>query len=494
MQFIFKIHLIIVVVSFFSFTLPVKADELSDACNAIGYQPANFFVCQGTHPNTTCAGVISCSCKDYSSTTRYGCCQKNNTTTNQIEYACASFDLKWTSTAEPDNTYVAETTPTDIDQLKPAEKIYFVPQVTIPGSITIGGKEFRINKGVGIEITGSTAAQYFAVFYRFFVAALAVIAIVMVMWGGYKRIMAAGSPEGVKNANETIMGAITGVVIALLSYSLLSLVNPALVSLKPLDIFEVKREDIDFGGDIASAGPVALCGTPKTLRGDAAASEIVTYGGSFAGKVTYNLGAKNAAPCNGDSNISKSCNGAGHPAGQVCFDCSGFVSYVYKCITGIEVPSYSTALTSWAGTQDIVRVPNMADLMPGDIYGWGQKKTGGNSGHVLLVHSRSNNKPTTRLDVHGSCTVNGACGTSDVNYGTLANKCLEDGSSSRCFYLHLKRDNDFTVSCQVSGSSVPCGLRSPAGSCEYKEYDEYVVSGLSGKYKVGRLSGGCVQK
>lgn len=70
---------------------------------------------------------------------------------------------------------------------------------------------------------------YLAAFYKFFVAALAVIAIVMVMWGGFKRIMAAGAPDKVKDANDTIVGAITGVVIALVSYSLLSLVNPKLV-------------------------------------------------------------------------------------------------------------------------------------------------------------------------------------------------------------------------------------------------------------------------
>jgi len=70
---------------------------------------------------------------------------------------------------------------------------------------------------------------YLAAFYKFFVAALAVIAIVMVMWGGFKRIMAAGAPDKIKGANETIVGAITGVVIALVSFSLLQLVNPRLV-------------------------------------------------------------------------------------------------------------------------------------------------------------------------------------------------------------------------------------------------------------------------
>lgn len=71
---------------------------------------------------------------------------------------------------------------------------------------------------------------YLAAFYKFFVAALVVVAIVMVMWGGFKRIMAAGSPERIKDANDTIISALSGVVIALLSYSLLQLINPQLVA------------------------------------------------------------------------------------------------------------------------------------------------------------------------------------------------------------------------------------------------------------------------
>lgn len=86
---------------------------------------------------------------------------------------------------------------------------------------------------------------YIAKFYKFFVAALAVVAVVMVMWGGFKRIMAAGSPERIKDANSTITGAITGVVIALLSYSLLNLVNPQLVA-NTLPLIEKVKPDF-FG-------------------------------------------------------------------------------------------------------------------------------------------------------------------------------------------------------------------------------------------------------
>lgn len=135
---------------------------------------------------------------------------------------------------------------------KSAEPVIFKPQVSIPGSISIGGKAIEFKKclpgatSCGIEITGDTLGQYIKVFFQFFTAAIAVMAVVMVMWGGFKRIMAAGSSEKISAANETIGGALTGLVLALLSYSLLALINPALLTLKTLEIYTVKKETFEY--------------------------------------------------------------------------------------------------------------------------------------------------------------------------------------------------------------------------------------------------------
>src|SRR3989338_7687463 len=113
-----------------------------------------------------------------------------------------------------------------------------VPDITL--QVAIPGLSDRDAEGRPVIKGGFPA--YMAAFYKFFVAALVVIAVGVVMWGGFKRIMAAGSPERVKSANETIIGAITGVVIALISYSLLSLVNPNLVKNFGLNIEKIKPE------------------------------------------------------------------------------------------------------------------------------------------------------------------------------------------------------------------------------------------------------------
>ena len=84
---------------------------------------------------------------------------------------------------------------------------------------------------------------YMAAFYKFFITALAVMAVVMIMWGGFKRIYAAGASERISDANDTIISAIIGLILALVSYSLLQLVNPRLVDLSKLVVEKIKEQN-----------------------------------------------------------------------------------------------------------------------------------------------------------------------------------------------------------------------------------------------------------
>jgi len=157
---------------------------------------------------------------------------------------CPTYKLCCQKPEDPNNTAVlAPRVPGCIEkipdaQTTPPEPIYFKPSVTIPGTIFTAGKE--------IEITGESFAQYVSGFYKFFVGFMVVVAVVMIMWGGFKRIMAAGSAEKTKDANDTIFAAIIGLVITLISYTLLNLINPQLVNLKTLAIQSIKAEEFSI--------------------------------------------------------------------------------------------------------------------------------------------------------------------------------------------------------------------------------------------------------
>jgi len=94
----------------------------------------------------------------------------------------------------------------------------------------------------GVKSSVSDFAEYLSIFYKFFVAMIAVMSVVMIMWGGFKLIYRAGSAPAVTDAKETIFGAIAALVIALLSYSLLNLVNPKLVIIPDLRLPKIKPQ------------------------------------------------------------------------------------------------------------------------------------------------------------------------------------------------------------------------------------------------------------
>ncbi len=132
-------------------------------------------------------------------------------------------------------------------------------------------------------------AEYLSVFYKFFMAALAVMAVVVIMWAGFKRILAAGRAEAIKDANEAFFSAIVGLVIALLSYSLLSLVNPKLVEIAELRIPKIKTKTM--------SGNWCPIGTTETFGNDQ--------------KAAASCGNKYSHPQTGNECIGQSCPGIG---------------------------------------------------------------------------------------------------------------------------------------------------------------------------------------
>ncbi|NIP32932.1 hypothetical protein GWN26_10870 [Candidatus Saccharibacteria bacterium] len=94
-------------------------------------------------------------------------------------------------------------------------------QVPTELSIPIGGIGYV--KDIG---------SYIALLYNYLIGALVIVAIVMIMYGGFRWITAAGSPEQISDAKRTIIGAVIGLLLGLFSYTLLNVINPALLQLE----------------------------------------------------------------------------------------------------------------------------------------------------------------------------------------------------------------------------------------------------------------------
>jgi len=108
------------------------------------------------------------------------------------------------------------------------DNVKFIPQITIPGGVT-EGQEMSPNLGVYIKTV-----------YNFTMGMAGILAVVIIMWAGFLWMTARGNAEQVTRAKDYMSGAIIGLVLALGSYTILSIVNPELVELKTISPRGVK--------------------------------------------------------------------------------------------------------------------------------------------------------------------------------------------------------------------------------------------------------------
>ncbi len=141
------------------------------------------------------------------------------------------------------------------------------PELEIVGSsqqikpvtnIQIGGKNVEFS---GANCDGDICeidwiGKYISVLYRYGVGITAILAVVMVMAGGFFWLISGGSPDKVNKAKEFIFSAITGLTLALFSFLLLYAINPRLVIFDPLrikDMNSLRAESLTSPAAEASA-------------------------------------------------------------------------------------------------------------------------------------------------------------------------------------------------------------------------------------------------
>ncbi|PIZ98416.1 MAG: hypothetical protein COX77_04710 [Candidatus Komeilibacteria bacterium CG_4_10_14_0_2_um_filter_37_10] len=104
------------------------------------------------------------------------------------------------------------------------ERIQFVPQITIPNSSFTAGKE--------ISVASDTLPNYINAIYKYGISVTAVLAVVMLMLGGFRWIFAGGDSGAIGSAKNTIKGALIGLVLVLVAVLMLNTINPELTDIE----------------------------------------------------------------------------------------------------------------------------------------------------------------------------------------------------------------------------------------------------------------------
>ena len=246
---------------------------------------------------------------------------------------------------------------------------------------------------------------------RIFIGLLAVMAVIMIVFGGIQYMIS--DVAGEKSAGkDRIMNAIWGLVLALASYMLLNTINPDFVhlgihipagTLTWIDPYPNGEET--FSSAATDVDDSSLTTDGITCPGSGGSAEILPILNSYLGHVTYRFGGGHSGtPLNGpftqDTSGYQCPAGSGTmcntfcPSGTVCLDCSAFVDSVLKCAgisspagggTGVLFNSGNAAkITSISGT-----TVNGQPLKDGDLLGWTATDNPGpdhkdTTGHVVI--------------------------------------------------------------------------------------------------------------
>ncbi|MFA6918632.1 MAG: pilin [Patescibacteria group bacterium] len=146
-----------------------------------------------------------------------------------------------------------DTTPiTEIDSYEPkaapaakteTPKTESAPLTWIPN---VGMGQFTQGTAVEVGAGKNILGEYINLWYTFLVGVAGLLAMVMIVFGGVNWLTSGGSSSAIGDAKKTISSALIGLTLALLSYVLLQIINPNLLSLKMPSM-----ANITYSGDYA---------------------------------------------------------------------------------------------------------------------------------------------------------------------------------------------------------------------------------------------------
>ncbi len=126
--------------------------------------------------------------------------------------------------------------------------------------------------GSGNIIPGDIGS-YLVAFYQFFISAIAIMAVVVIMFAGFRWMTAQGNQERVSKAKETLWGAVIGVFLALISWVVLNFIDP--------NIKNLSLPDINSFMTPAKVQPATVCSAKESELGE------LSVVGDEAGRNTY---------------------------------------------------------------------------------------------------------------------------------------------------------------------------------------------------------------
>lgn len=148
----------------------------------------------------------------------------------------------------------------------------YIPELPTP---------YSLEQPFGGRASVTTVGEYIQLVYSYAAGIIGIIAVVLIMAGGLMWIAAAGNEQTISTAKEIIVSALTAVIIIVLSFAILRIINPTLVTQK----FVVPK--IPIKGCVVPDGEVVSIPSHSNLTGSGslcpgAAAALVQIADSLA--------------------------------------------------------------------------------------------------------------------------------------------------------------------------------------------------------------------
>lgn len=158
----------------------------------------------------------------------------------------------------------------------------------------------------GIPAGGVNLSLYLVGLYDFLLSVVGIVAVLMLILGGMRYITAAGNQAAASDAKDIITNAIAGLLLAILSWVIVSEINP--------DVLYIKKPSSEFAGSLVTdlgqcgtydpAVPTCTCIDGAVIVDPAIIDQESCSAGCRGGVKTFDYLAVPPCICNDGSNIN----------------------------------------------------------------------------------------------------------------------------------------------------------------------------------------------
>ncbi len=142
--------------------------------------------------------------------------------------------------------------------------------------LPVGSTETKI--GIGGKRKFSDIADFIRYSYRYAIMVAGLVSVLMIIVAGFQWATSGGNSASIQNARKRIEGALMGLTVAVLSYSILNFVNPNLVNFRPPQIWMVNKAELlksDYCADQDATKRLALFRTQEQEKDNKLETKVI---------------------------------------------------------------------------------------------------------------------------------------------------------------------------------------------------------------------------